>query len=77
MELKDGEIWCPKCKGSGKESRYSHFKTFPSSEPCSKCKGKGKLDWIENIVGCKSTLRGDNPCSEFSLTYMLEVEKWK
>lgn len=46
MELKESEIICDKCKGSG--NSISHHL-------CSKCWGDGKMDWIENIVGKKQS----------------------
>lgn len=39
--LEVGEVLCPKCKGKGKF--------------CNHCMGKGKLDWIQNIVGIRSS----------------------
>ena len=48
MNLKPGEIICPKCEanhivGKGKLTIWG----------CEKCKGTGKLDWIEAVVGKK------------------------
>jgi len=47
---------CTKCKGKG----YVMDSTITSriSHVCSKCKGVGKLDWIEQVLGKKSLLRG-------------------
>ncbi len=38
MELKKGELLCPKCKGSGNQADYRVYMD------CSYCKGTGKLD---------------------------------
>jgi len=48
MNLKPGEIICPKCEanhivGKGKLTIWG----------CDKCKGYGKVDWIEAVVGKK------------------------
>lgn len=45
--LKEGEILCPKCEGSGGEPGDSR-----SPVPvCDRCWGDGKLDWIDLIMG--------------------------
>ncbi len=52
-ELKEGEVICDKCNGSGvirtTEQRGKHF--YPIKTFCEKCHGDGKLDWIENVTG--------------------------
>lgn len=42
IELEDGEVICPKCKGHSPDY-YSRY--------CNRCFGVGKLDWIEMIIG--------------------------
>jgi len=43
MELKEGEVICPECNGTGGEGSWW----------CMHCHGTGKLDWVESIVGKK------------------------
>ena len=43
--MKDWEVVCDKCSGTGKE------KSKPFGETCHKCWGEGKLDWVENMIG--------------------------
>ncbi|MFW9871589.1 MAG: hypothetical protein ACFFG0_00640 [Candidatus Thorarchaeota archaeon] len=42
--MKDGEVYCSKCKGKGIDP------DFPNEE-CHKCSGLKKLDWITNATG--------------------------
>jgi len=44
MKLKEGEIKCPECDGTGIDKKQLF---------CFKCYGDGKLDWIETVVGKK------------------------
>ena len=48
FELKEGELICPVCKGSGidKEGIYV----------CNKCDGTKKVDWISNVTTSKKRL---------------------
>ena len=55
IELNDGDVICPKCKGSGKPEfngikKGELFLTKPFPE-CEHCNGEGKLDWVEAVVG--------------------------
>jgi len=50
IELKEGEIICPKCKGKG---TYCFKGVYSNKRICEKCFGSGKLDWVEIIVGKK------------------------
>jgi len=43
VELKEGEVACSRCDGTG--LLYNGM--------CEKCQGNGKLDWIEQILGKK------------------------
>lgn len=47
MELKPGEIICDECLGTGESIAYNL---------CPKCHGNGKLDWIEAVVGKRSSV---------------------
>jgi DnaJ-class molecular chaperone len=53
MELKEGEVICPKCKGSGNQADWMHLPDYRVHMECCHCNGSGKLDWIENITGKK------------------------
>ncbi len=57
MNLKDGEVICNQCKGTGHPNNnkvnYNSRSLFPVPHVCDKCNGVGKLDWIEVIVGKK------------------------
>lgn len=60
IELKDDEVVCYKCNGSGRDLSNTpiqyHKKSglpFYESHVCNICEGTGKLDWIENIFGKK------------------------
>jgi len=56
VDLKAGEIECPKCNGTGHDVEdKKHFYIW-----CEKCQGSGKVNWIEAIVGKKKS-------SEFSI----------
>lgn len=48
IHLKEGEVICSKCDGSGYARDDSNFVGYNF---CSKCFGEGKLDWIDNILG--------------------------
>lgn len=63
LNLEEGEIICDKCNGRGVNPIKNKFE-FPI--PCNKCQGLGKLDWIENIVGKKSTTFGTTSNSTYS-----------
>jgi len=57
-KLKEGEVLCPHCKGSGfkyppgnpKDPNYDSSDDYYSPR-CTKCWGAGKLDWIDLIIG--------------------------
>jgi DnaJ-class molecular chaperone len=58
MELKPGEVECPKCNGKGTitkwlETNYLAGYRYPRECQCPKCHGVGKLDWVEAVVGKK------------------------
>jgi len=53
MELKEGEVYCDECNGSGNRAKWDQIPDYKCYLPCNKCHGKGKLDWIENVVGKK------------------------
>lgn len=53
MDLKEGEIICDKCKGTGSTKIQRNSTMSGPYHPvmmCLKCLGEGKLDWIENIT---------------------------
>jgi DnaJ-class molecular chaperone len=53
--LKEGEIICPKCNGTGGiDDGYSDE---DSIKTCGKCFGDGKLDWIEAAMGKQSKMK--------------------
>ena len=43
MVLKEGEIICSKCNGTGLVGMWI----------CPNCCGEGKLDWIDNVFGSR------------------------
>jgi len=55
MKLKNSDIVCDQCKGTGYPNNnkidYSSKSYFNTPHVCDKCNGTGKLDWIEAIVG--------------------------
>ena len=53
MKLKQGEVICSKCNGSGNQAKWDQIPDYKCYLECDKCHGSGKLDWIENIVGKK------------------------
>jgi len=55
IKLKEGEVICDKCNGTGGEYQDPNVGPKMSNYfiKCDKCYGSGKLDWIENIVGKK------------------------
>lgn len=60
IDLKEGEIICDKCKGTGSiKVKRDPTKSGPyhGVVMCLKCLGKGKFDWIENIIGVKVKTR--------------------
>jgi len=61
-DLKEGEVFCSKCKGTGTADNNSNG-YFDST--CDKCHGRGIVDWIENVVG-KPEPMGNIASSSFS-----------
>jgi len=53
IDLKEGEIVCDKCSGTGRNQVKNNYIIRGT---CPKCFGRGKLDWIENITGIKRFL---------------------
>ena len=51
-DLKEGEVICNKCKGTGSTSPANSRESI-YYQVCYKCHGRGKLDWVEMIVGKK------------------------
>jgi hypothetical protein len=51
IELKEGEVICSKCKGSGSWPATNVEIESPYWSRCPKCQGDGKLDWIHAITG--------------------------
>jgi len=52
MMLEDHEVFCPKCKGTGKGETWKSGE-FEFTPECNHCLGEGKLDWLERIIGKK------------------------
>ena len=53
-KLKDGEVICKQCNGTGKPDNNKFKTEYYGYMVCDKCKGSGKFDWIESIVGKKA-----------------------
>jgi len=53
--LKEGEIICPKCNGSGGIDDGCLDEELIKT--CGKCFGDGKLDWIEAAMGKPSRMK--------------------
>ena len=53
MELKEGEVQCSECHGSGNRAKWNQIPDYKCYLMCDKCNGKGKMDWIEAVVGVK------------------------
>jgi len=68
LELEEGEIKCPKCKGKGYIKDPRGFKTA-----CVKCLGCGKIDWIENVVGKQPGNKTDKPVYTQEYIQMVKV----
>jgi len=50
LKLREGELVCPDCKGSG----YTHRKPgwgIKETFSCPLCGTDGKVDWIRNVIG--------------------------
>ena len=50
IELLEGEVICPKCKGDGVDQKDKQYY-------CPKCSGAGKMDWVSNAVNPKKSDR--------------------
>jgi len=48
-ELKEGEIKCLECKGTGNNPKAEENSSIDFI--CFRCRGTGKLDWIELAMG--------------------------
>lgn len=61
MNLKQSEVICDKCKGTGYDLKIPQVENnetyYQNHYPCDKCQGDGKLDWIEAVVGKKKSIR--------------------
>lgn len=55
IELKEGERFCTKCDGKGciPIKKKEGLRTVMLK--CDKCLGDGKIDWIEEAIGKKTT----------------------
>lgn len=54
VKLKEGEEYCPKCKGRPNVERVGDFKIEGT---CLHCKGRGKVDWIDYAMNKEAPLR--------------------
>ena len=54
VELREGELICPECKGSGTKDNEVDKKFY---NLCPRCWGDGKLDWVESICGSNNKKR--------------------
>ena len=61
IELKAGEQFCPKCRGSGLVPNRKKSLAWTTAKylTCDKCLGDGKLDWVEIATG-KNIMGGVN-----------------
>ena len=59
MKLKEGEVICDECMGSGNQAKWDRIPDYRITLKCDKCHGEGKLDWIENITGKKEKIKFD------------------
>lgn len=53
IDLKEGEHWCPSCKGKGSHPPQP-LGQYEVAAQCKKCNGAGKLDWLERVMGVKT-----------------------
>lgn len=65
-DLKDGELFCDKCKGTG-AIEYNSFSV--ADEMCPKCFGSGIVDWIEQVVGKKPIQHCSSSTSGYGVAY--------
>ena len=68
MKLKEGEVLCDECNGSGNKAKWDQIPDYKCYLECDKCLGKGKLDWIENVVGVKPKVK-----LNFRMNYGMKV----
>lgn len=50
LKLREGELVCPDCKGSGYIYRNPRW-GVKETVSCPLCGSDGKVDWIRNIIG--------------------------
>ena len=56
LNLEPWEVECPECKRKGRFDVQDHEQENLSWPViCKKCKGAGKLDWVEAVVGRRTT----------------------
>jgi DnaJ-class molecular chaperone len=52
MDLKEGEVICDKCNGSGLyDNNYKPKESVFIMYECMYCAGEGSIDWITDILG--------------------------
>lgn len=56
IKVGDGEVICDKCNGTGCLAELQ-LRGIVRHDECPKCEGDGKLDWIDNVMGKKKSLR--------------------
>lgn len=59
IDLNEGEVWCPSCKGVGSHPPKP-IGNYEVAAQCKKCNGHGKLDWIARVVGLKEPFDYDS-----------------
>ena len=55
IKLLDGEKFCPKCDGRGRVRKSKRSDVLSIMLQCDKCLGDGKIDWIEEATGKKTS----------------------
>lgn len=65
MDLKEGEVICNRCNGSGAIKNSKENRSF-MDYTCPNCDGEGKTDWITNTI--------ERPQKDFDLTTYLTDE---
>ncbi len=62
---KRGEVFCNKCEGRGCFPANLKNNIGPATI-CQKCQGYGRLDWVENVVGKRTTFTNGMDGTSFS-----------
>lgn len=74
MKLKDNEMICDRCEGTGYEPTNDMY--WPKQH-CKKCRGNKKVDWLENIVGVRKTEEKEHNSQIDLGNYVASYYKWR